>query len=101
MNLRDNGRKFSQSPLSAIDASIWTRDLLEKGVLFLAQTLPKSEVAAIKRTVLSELDRLTLRSNGKLAGAKIQSLPLFLVCSIGPITTTQMNLSVLGMVTSF
>jgi hypothetical protein len=59
--------------LSSADKALF----LERGVLMLPQTLPKSEAAGVKRVVLSELERLKLRSNGKLAAAKIQSLPLF------------------------
>jgi hypothetical protein len=59
--------------LSSADKALF----LERGILLLPRTLQKSEVAAVKRVVLSELDRLKLRSNGKLAARRLQSLPLF------------------------
>lgn len=49
----------------------------ESGVLSLKGAIPKREVAAVKRSLIAELDRLKLRVNGKLVSSKIERLPPF------------------------
>jgi hypothetical protein len=49
----------------------------ESGVLSLKGAIPKREVAAVKRSLIAELDRLKLRVNGRLVSSKIENLPPF------------------------
>lgn len=49
----------------------------ETGLLSVKGLVPKSSCASVKRSVMAELDRLKLRTNGKISATKIRELPLF------------------------
>lgn len=49
----------------------------ERGILPLRGLISRNQCAAVKRSILAELDRLKLREKGKLASSKIQKVPLF------------------------
>lgn len=59
--------------LSNTDKTIFA----DRGIICLKGLIPKGTAARVKESVISELDRLQLRKNGKLVTSKLSSLPVF------------------------
>jgi len=53
------------------------KKFFDNGVLPLRGFLPPKLVAAVQNSILSELTRLKIKVNGKIAASKIQNLPVF------------------------
>lgn len=54
-----------------------TKTFSEKGILVLRGFLPRRQIERARDSILSELNRLKLKANGKIVSSKIQDLPIF------------------------